>query len=167
MSKYVDSVYKINNNIFVLAPIFVAFYQNLKPNPKNLLLSYLVLPLVLYKTSQEKIKNTNSRSSVFTFLDSKNKDKRANVYGLPKRVQEYKEITNQCILYAIENKWLKLNDDLSVVMLEEQKNSISSLDDAFKASSKLCNVFQDLDVVSIYRQLGVKELWKVMLNISE
>ncbi|MCG3689103.1 three component ABC system middle component [Aliarcobacter butzleri] len=158
MSKYVNSVYKLNNNIFVLAPLFVSFYKNLKPNPKNLLLSYLVLPLVLYKTSQEKIKNSNKTSSVFTFLDSKDKDKRANVYGLPKRVQEYREITNQCILYAIENKWLKLNDDLSVIILEEQKNSISSLDDAFKASSKLCNIFQDLDVVSIYRQLGVKEL---------
>lgn len=54
MSKYVNSVYKLNNNIFVLAPLFVSFYKNLKPNPKNLLLSYLVLPLVLYKTSQEK-----------------------------------------------------------------------------------------------------------------
>ena len=59
MSKYVNSVYKLNNNIFVLAPLFVSFYKNLKPNPKNLLLSYLVLPLVLYKTSQEKIKNSD------------------------------------------------------------------------------------------------------------
>lgn len=158
MSKYVDSIYKINNNIFVLTPLFVVFYQNLKSNPKNLLLSYLVLPLVLYKTSQEKIKNSNKNSSIFTFLDSKDKKKRANVYGLPKRVQEYKEVTNQCILYAVENGWLKINDDLSVVVLKEQKNGISSLDDAFKASSKLCNIFQDLDVVSIYRQLGVKEL---------
>ena len=158
MSKYVDSVYKINNNIFALTPIFVAFYHNLNPNSKNLLLSYLVLPLVLYKTSQEKIKNANIRSSIFSFLDSKDKKKRANVYGLPKRVQDYKEITNQCILYAIKNKWLKLNDDLSVNVLKEQKNSISSLDDAFKASSKLCNIFQDLDVDSIYQKLGVKEL---------
>ena len=158
MSKYVDSIYKINNNIFVLTPIFVVFYQNLKPSPKNLLLSYLVLPLVLYKTSQEKIKKTTIRSSIFTFLDSKNKDKRANIYGLPKRVQEYKEITNKCILYAIENKWLKLEKDLSEVVLEEQINTITSLTDAYKASSKLCNVFKDLDVISIYRQLGVKEL---------
>ena len=44
------------------------------------------------------------------------------------------------------------------------KNSIASLDSAFKASSKLCNIFQDLDVVSIYKQLGVKELWKVTSN---
>lgn len=158
MSKYVDSVYKINNNIFVLTPLLVAFYQNLKPNPKNLLLSYLVLPLVLYKASQEKIKSSNSTSNIFTFLNSKDKKKRASVYGLPKRVQEYKEITNQCILYALENKWLKLNDDLSIIVLEEQKNNISSLNDSFKASSKLCNIFKDLDVVSIYRQLGVKEL---------
>jgi len=63
MSKYADSVYKINNNIFVFTPLFVAFYKNLKPNPKNLLLSYLVLPLVLHKTSQEKIKNSK------TFMD--------------------------------------------------------------------------------------------------
>lgn len=158
MSKYVDSIHKINNNIFVLTPLFVAFYKNLKPTSKNLLLSYLVLPLVLYKTSQQKIKSSKNTSSVFTFLNSKEKNKRENVYGLPKRVQEYKEITNQCILYAIENEWLKLEDDLSIVTLVEQKNNMESLDDAFKASSKLCNIFKELDVISIYRQLGVKEL---------
>jgi hypothetical protein len=158
MSKYVDSIYKINNNIFVLAPLFVAFYKNLKPTPKNLLLSYLVLPLILYKTSQQKIKTSNSRSSIFSFLNSKEKTKRENVYGLPKRVQEYKEITNQCILYAMNNGWLELNEDLSVSVLKEQKNNIENLDDAFKASSKLCNIFQELDVIAIYRQLGVKEL---------
>lgn len=158
MSKYVDSIYKINNNIFVLAPLFVVFYKNLKPTPKNLLLSYLVLPLILYKTSQQKIKSSNSRSSIFSFLNSKEKTKRENVYGLPKRVQEYKEISNQCILYAINNGWLKLNEDLSITVLKEQKNNIHNLDDAFKASSKLCNVFQELDVIAIYRQLGVKGL---------
>ena len=84
---------------------------------------------------------------------------------MPKRVQDYKEITDQCILYAIKNKWLKLNDDLSVAFLKEQQNSISSLNSAFKASSKLCNIFKNLDVVSIYKQLGVKELWKVTSNI--
>lgn len=156
MSKYVDSVYKINNNIFVFTPLFVVFYKNLQPNPKNLLLSYLVLPLVLYKASQERIKNSKKISSIFTFLSGE--DKRENVYGLPKRIQEYKEITNQCMLYAIQNKWLKTNDDLSVTFLNEQKNSIASLDSAFKASSKLCNIFQNLDVVSIYKQLGVKKL---------
>ena len=158
MSKYVDSIYKINNNIFVLAPLFVSFYKNLQPTPKNLLLSYLVLPLILYQTSQQKIKTSNSRSSIFSFLNSKEKTKRENVYGLPKRVQEYKEISNQCILYAINNGWLKLNEDLSVTVVKEQKNNIENLDDAFKASSKLCNIFQELDVIAIYRQLGVKEL---------
>ena len=158
MSKYVDSVYKVHNNIFVLTPIFIVFYQNLQPIPKNLLLSYLVLPLVLYKTSQEKINTSRVTSDIFTFLNSKEKIKRENIYGLPKRVQEYKEIANQCILYALENKWLKLNDDLSIAVLEEQKNIIPSLEDAYKASSKLCNIFKDLDVVSIYRLLGVKEL---------
>jgi hypothetical protein len=158
MSKYVDSIYKINNNIFILTPLFVVFYKNLKPTPKNLLLSYLVLPLVLYKTSQQKIKTSNSRSSIFSFLNSKEKIKRENVYGLPKRVQEYKELTNQCILYAINCGWLKLNEDLSITVLKEQKNNIENLNDAFKASSKLCNIFQELDAVAIYRQLGVKKL---------
>ncbi len=158
MSKYVDSLHKINNNIFVLTPLFVAFYKNLEPTSKNLLLAYLVLPLILYKTSQQKIKTSNSRSSIFSFLNSKEKTKRKNVYGLPKRVQEYKEITNQCMLYAVDNGWLKLNDDLSVAVLKEQKNNIENLDDAFKSSSKLCNIFQELDVITIYRQLGVKEL---------
>ncbi len=158
MSKYVDSIYQINNNIFVLTPLFVAFYKNLSPTPRNLLLSYLVLPLVLYKPSQEKIKKSIKTSSIFTFLQSSISSKRESIYGLPKRVQEFKDITNQCILYALENEWIKLNDDLSITVLKEQENNIENLNDAFKASSKLFNIFKDLDVVTIYRQLGVKEL---------
>ncbi|MDP8050882.1 DUF6521 family protein [Pasteurella atlantica] len=158
MSKYVDSLYKVNNNIFVFTPLLVVFYEKLTPSPKNLLLSYLVLPLVLYGKSQTTIKKSNKTSSISTFLASNQKEKRENVYGLPERIQEYKEITNQCMLYAIGNGWIKLNEDLSVEVIKKQNNNMVNLECAYKASSKLCNIFKDLDVVSIYRLLGVKQL---------
>jgi len=158
MNKYIESLSKVHNNVFVLTPLFIAFYKNVEPKPNNILLSYLVLPLVLYKVSQNKIRSSNARSNIYTFLNSKEKSKRANVYGLPERVQEYKNITNQCLQYAIDNNWLQINEDLSVNVLEEQNNKSNNLEVAFKASQKLCNIFKDLEVIEIYRLLGVKKL---------
>jgi len=158
MSKYTENLYTIHNNIFVLTPLFIEFYSNLQVTPKNILLSYLVLPLVLYEQSQQKIKTSNSRSSIHSFLNSKEKDKRENVYGLPERVEEYKAITNQCLQYALDNNWIEIDKDLRVNVIEKQSNKIPNLQDAFIASKKLCNIFQDLDVVTIYKALGVKQL---------
>jgi len=158
MNKYIESLSKVHNNVFVLTPLFIAFYKNVEPKPNNILLSYLVLPLVLYKVSQNKIRRSNARSNIYTFLNSKEKSKRANVYGLPERVQEYKNITNQCLQYAIDNNWLQINEDLSVNVLEEQNNKSNNLEVAFKASQKLYNIFKDLEVIEIYRLLGVKKL---------
>ena len=158
MSKYFDSIYDINNNIFVFTPIIVAFYKNLKPIPKNILLAYLVLPMVLYEDSQRKIKNSNVRSNIFSFINNKDKDKKELIYGLENRIQKYKDITNKCIIYAINQKWLEINEDLSVRYLKDVENKLANLENAYKAASKLHNIFKDFDVVTIYKYLGVKKL---------
>jgi hypothetical protein len=158
MNKYIDSVYKVHNNPFVFTPLIVAFYENLERKPKNILLAYLVLPIVLNERSKQTLQTARSTSSIHTFIDSKDKSKRENVFGLPERIQNYKEITNQCIQHAIDNQWISLNEDLSIEFLKKIDNKVENLNQSFKASSNLHKIFKDLDVVAIYRLLGVKEL---------
>jgi len=158
MSKYIESVYKIYNNPFVFTPLIVAFYEKIKQKPKNILLAYLILPIVLNERSKQTLQVARSTSSIHTFIDSKDKSKRENVFGLPERIKNYKEITNQCIQHAIDNQCIKVNEDLSIEFLKKIDNKVENLNRSFKASSNLHKILRDLDVVTIYRLLGVKEL---------
>lgn len=158
MNKFIDSVYKIHNNPFVFTPLIVAFYENLEQKQKNILLAYLVLPLVLNERSKQTLQTVRTTSNIHTFMDSKDKSKRENIFGLPERIKNYKEITNQCIQHAIDNQWIKVNNDLSIEFLKKVDDKVENLNQSFKASSNLHKIFRDLDVVTIYRLLGVKEL---------
>ena len=151
MSNLVDNVYKIHNNPFVLTPLIIEFFKHSKQEPKDILLAYLVLPLVLYEKSQHSLVFARSTSSTHTFTR-----KKENLFGLPERVERYKGITNQCLQYALDNKIIKINEDLSVEVIEKNIVSIKSLKRALKASENLHKIFRDLDVVAIYRLLGVK-----------
>ncbi len=153
MSKYIDSTYKIHNNVFIFTPLIVNFYTSLEVTEKNILLAYLVLPMVLYKDSCNTLKSVNVNSSIHTY-----RNKKDNLFGLPERVQDYKEITNNCLQYAFDQKWLKVTDNLSVEILEEQSNMADNLVLNFKASSNLHKVFRGMDVVTIYKLLGIKNL---------
>lgn len=158
MSKYIDSIYKIYNNPFVLTPLIVSFYEKLEKTPKNILLAYLVLPLVLNSQSKNSLQNVNVKSSIHTFIDNRDKSKRANIFGLPDRLYGFREITNQCLQHAIDNHWLKVNDDLSIEFIKQVSNNVENLKQSYKASLNLHKIFKDLDVVTIYRLLGLKKL---------
>ncbi len=153
MSKVVEHTHCIYNNPFIFTPLIIAFYKNYRGKEKDVLLSYLILPLVLYEFSRKSLKNANVTSSLRTF-----KRKNENLYGLPQRVESYKEKTNKCLQYAIDNKLIKIDNNLTVDVLDPKIICEPSLKDAFKAASNIFKVLRDLDVVAIYRLLGVNKL---------
>ena len=153
MSKFADSIYQVHNNPFVLAPLFVEFFRYIQTTPKNILLAYLVLPLVLHEDSKQSLVRARNTSSIHTFSE-----KKENLFGLPDRVRLYKDLTNQCLQYAIDNQIIKINENLIVKVLTTKNKIVENLNESLKASSNLHKVFRDLDAVAIYRLLGVKEL---------
>ena len=153
MSKVVNNIYKIYNNPFVFTPLIIEFFRVSESKPKDILLSYLILPLVLYEESRKSLVFAKTTSSLITFSR-----KKENFFGLAERVSQYKDITNLCIQYAIDNKIIKINSELTVEVLIENYNEVKSLKKELKASSKLHKIFRDLDVVAIYKLLGVKNL---------
>jgi len=163
MNKYIDSIYRVNNNTFALTPLIVEFYKKLEQTNKNVLLSYLVLPLVLNKKSKEALLTVNTRSSIYSFVSNKQKNKDdiknvENIFGLPSRINEYKELTNSCLQYAIDSNWISINTNLSVNVIVTSKVSSADLKESQKAASNLHKIFKDLDIVTIYRLLGIKKL---------
>lgn len=153
MIKHVKHLHTIYNNPFLFTPLIVNFYNNYKGQDKDILLSYLVLPLVLHEDTRNWLQNARSNSSLSTFGRN-----RENYYGLPERVKEYKQTTNQCLQYSIDNNIIKINENIQLEVITKDIGYNDFLKDSFKASGNIGKIFKDIDVVSIYRALGVKKI---------
>ena len=64
MSKFVENISTLQNNTFILTPLLVSFYRNIKPTEKNMLLAYFVFPLVLNNEFVEKIQRITTASNL-------------------------------------------------------------------------------------------------------
>ncbi|MWP49655.1 MULTISPECIES: three component ABC system middle component [unclassified Gilliamella] len=137
----------------ILAPVVGAFYKALPNSPKNILLSYLVLPLVLYPPSQKFLSKARSTSNLRTFCNYQD-----NILGLYQRVNELKTTTNQIVNDLISKQYLKLCDDLSIEYCKDDSMP-SKLEVEIKSAQNLASIiFKSHDIPSIYRQLGIVKL---------
>lgn len=137
----------------ILSPILGAFYKELPSSPKNILLSYLVLPLVLYPSSQEFLSTARKTSNLRTFCQKKD-----CIIGLYQRINEFKTVTNRIMNDMLGKQFLKLYDDLSIKY--DQKDLMpSKLKLEIKSAQNLASkIFKSQDIPNIYRQLGIVRL---------
>jgi hypothetical protein len=133
MSTALESYATLHYSPFVLAPVFESFYQAAANQPKNILLSYLVLPLTLCRDT-------------------------SRLYGLSGRVQEYRDLTNVCMQLSIDAGGLRIESDLSVTFLAESLDTSVCPVGTIKGARNLGKLLQPLDVPAIYRFLGVEKL---------
>lgn len=155
----IKNISLIYNNPFIFSPIFVEFYSNTSRIEKNILLSYLVLPLVLYRPSQVAIKNSkaNSTSTIYSIFSERKTEER--VFGLEERIKSYKSLTNDSLQYAISSDMLALNDDLSISVINPKlANKKLCQKDALVAARKLGILFAKYEIPTCYGILGVKEI---------
>lgn len=147
-----DYIYTLRRTPFALAPIIHSFYDHWDPTEKDILLSYLVLPLVTYKPMHKFLHYARKNSSLRTLMQEPSR-----VLGLEARIEEYKPITNASLLILTSEKSIKVNDDMSVEpqgkIREENANAL-----LIKYARKLAIVFNGENVVSVYRSLGLKSL---------
>ena len=158
MIKRVEYLYTLYNNIFAYTPILHSFYQEYIGQDRDILLSYLILPLVLNETSRNKLVNLTTRSSLFSFCKYED-----CIIGLPERIKQYKAVTNDCIQYGVDSGLFTISDSLHIEVskLENSENFIVD-NDKIKASKKIAMILKSFDIPTIYRNLGVAELWKVL-----
>lgn len=137
----------------LLSPIIESFFQEIRPSGKNLLMGYLVLPIVLYPPSRDFLRNANARSSVRSFCAD-----RGRLAGLPRRVAELRTTTSLAMQNAIDCNRLILHSDLSLEYAEQQRNAGLGMPNEIKAAKRLASIFEPYDVPTIYRLMGVTNL---------
>ena len=153
MSKFIENISTLQNNTFALTPLLVSFYKNLKPTDKNILLAYFVLPLVLNKEFLEKIQKITTASNLSRI--TKNKDIMA---GFEERFCFYKEQTNKCMQYAIDCKYIEVNNNLAVTVINDSNMFTDSrLEKSLVLSSQLYKIFTK-NVINTYYAFGIKAL---------
>lgn len=147
-----DHLYTLHRTPFALAPVIQSFYQHWEPVEKDVLLSYLILPLVTYKPMHAFLHRARRDSSLRTMASDSER-----LIGLALRVEEFKPITNASLLILAAEKSLEITSELSVRSLQKPQ-SVNSDKSLLKYSQKLAMVLSGENVVSIYRMLGLKSL---------
>ncbi len=153
MSRFIENISTLQNNTFALTPLLVSFYKNLKPTDKNILLAYFVFPLVLNKEFIRNIKQINSSSNLSRI--TKNKDIMA---GFEERFYFYKEQTNKCLQYAIDCKYIEIDKNLAVNVINDCKTLTDpGMNKSINLSSQLYKIFTK-NVINTYYAFGIKAL---------
>tara|TARA_R110001592_G_C13188743_1_gene752051 strand:+ start:5797 stop:6300 length:504 start_codon:yes stop_codon:yes gene_type:complete len=167
MSKVIQHLNILHNNPFLLTPIIVNFYEKYSGNQeKDMLLAYLILPLVLYESSKLILKT--KRKELRTFINCFQREqvekskleikKNDKLFGLPGRVEEYKELTNLCLQYGFDTGSLQLNRDLSITFLKNDFKADNSSVEYIKAAENLALLLKKEKITHIYMKLGVKKI---------
>lgn len=151
-SRASDHIYTLHRTPFSLAPLIHSFYDEWESEERDILLSYLILPLISYKPMHKFLRGAKRNSSLRTMISDPSR-----LIGLALRVEEFKPITNAALLILKAEKSLEVNSDMSVVSINKVR-TVNSNKDLLRYSRKLAMVFSGEDVVSIYRMLGLKSL---------
>ncbi|MFJ4605789.1 MULTISPECIES: three component ABC system middle component [Pseudomonas] len=147
-----DHLYTLHRTPFALAPVIQTFYQHWDPVEKDVLLSYLILPIVTYKPMHAFLHRARKDSSLRTMASASER-----LIGLALRIEEFKPITNASLLILAAEKSLEITPELSVLALQKPQ-SVNSDKSLLRYSQKLAMVLSGENVVSIYRMLGLKSL---------
>lgn len=153
MSNAIQSLGELHNNPFIFAPLFSPFYKSLGEKPKSFLLSYLVLPLVLYPKSHTFLVGARSTSSLRTLMGKKER-----IYGLDERIAEYRGLTNTSLQHAMDMGVLQVGEKLSVDVVSDWTTETLCSPDQLKAASKFGILLAPFDVPTVYRMIGVKKI---------
>ena len=153
MSKLIENISTLRSNVFVLTPILVAFYKNLQPKDKNILLAYFVFPLVLNSDFLETIMTISKASRLSRITNNKE-----IMAGFEERFEYFKDITNHCLQYALECEYIQINDDLSVsVLTDHNLQTDSSLTKSINLASQLHKIFTR-NIINTYYAFGIYKL---------
>lgn len=147
-----DHIFTLHRTPFALAPLLHAFHDEAEQKEKGILLSYLILPLLLYPPMQKFLKGANKKSTLRTLCNDHRR-----LIGLDSRVQDFKSLTNAALLILLAEKGIEIGENMSLTSIGKVYADNAHAD-LLKMSKKLAAIFAGIEVVSIYRTLGLKSL---------
>ncbi|HHX8446785.1 TPA: three component ABC system middle component [Vibrio diabolicus] len=148
-----DHIDAFHHNAYILAPVLERFFEFCEKRDNNILLSYLVLPLLLYPESRVKLKSANKNSSIYTIFSDQE-----ILFGIGERVNALKFLTNTCLLLLVNNDSITISNNMSISHNSSNLDSSLCSDEILRAAKNLSILFNSHEIIEIYRKLGIKKL---------
>lgn len=143
----------IKYNAFSLAPLLLSFFKECQVSNDNVLLAYLVLPLIYSEKWSCMNYRINSNSDIRNWIVQ---DKMPT-NGLTERMYFFRDFTTTVLQYCFDRKWAVL-DSNNNVKVRNIKEWDKPTDTTVKYASKINNLFHGMSVAQIYSSLGIDKL---------
>ena len=151
MSNIISEVVKIKYNSFTLAPAMLSYYESCQVKKDNVLLLYLLFPVIL--NSDWIVKSPISRKK--SRLDSWVKDNRIHIEGLPERMSTFQYLSETTFQYCIDMEYLKVDEKNNVVVVNNPFRTKSKFDNS---AIRLSRIIGESTPAKVYATLGIREL---------
>lgn len=151
MSSIISEVVKIKYNSFTLAPAMLSYYETCKVKQDNVLLVYLLFPVVLNSDWIFKLPRVQKRSR----LESWVRDNKLHIEGLPERLSTFQHLSETTLQYCIDMEYAKMDENNNVIVVNNPyKKKGNFVDSAVRLTTLLGNSTP----AKIYATLGIREL---------
>ncbi|WP_084676948.1 three component ABC system middle component [Massilia niastensis] len=148
----VEHLFTLHRSPIALAPVIHQFFASSQPRERDFLLSYLVLPMVLYPAMQEYLLTVRKTSNLRTLCKEQSR-----LVGLTRNAQQFKPLTHAAMLVLKAEGKIEITDGLTVKTAGDVTTDNAN-PNQLEAARRLSIIFAEVDIVSIYRTLGFKSL---------
>lgn len=150
MSNIISDVVKIKYNFYTLAPAMLSYYETCQVKQDNILLMYLLFPVVLNSDWINKLPRVQSRSRLETWV----KDNRLHIEGLNERMTTFQHLTETTLQYCIDMEFVRVDEKNNVTVVSNPYKKGDFVD----AATRLTKLLGKSSPAKIYATLGVREL---------
>ena len=154
MSNIISEVIKIKYNSFTMAPVLLSYYESCKVKRDNVLLVYLLFPVILSSDWMQSSPRVQIRSRLEAWV----RDNRLHIEGLPERLQTFQHLSETTLQYCIDMQYAIVDENNNVVVVNnpfKAKGRKSHFEDSATRFAKLLG---SNSPTTIYSTLGIKEL---------
>ena len=141
----------LNTNPFFCGLILQSFYKGFGKKHCDILLQYLVLPIVLYGETRKTLSEINIKTDLDRYVE-KNK---LSLLELQDRIEQFKKLTNLAMIYLHNKAKIKLDAEIEVIESINYETFSDDLKNYLKASYYLGCLLSNSDTPSICKTLNV------------
>ena len=129
----------------------LVYYENCQVKKNNILLLYLLFPVILNNTWIKKVPKVQKRSRLETWV----RDNKIHIEGLPERIRAFQRLSETTLQYCIDMDYVKIDKNNNVVV---QCNPFKGKSYLLVSALNLAKLIDSTMPAKVYATLGIKKL---------
>ena len=151
MNNIISDIVKIKYNSFKLAPVVLSYYENCQVKKDNILLLYLLFPIVLNRDWIMGSPRVQKRSRLETWV----RDNKIHVEGLPERISTFQRLSETTLQYCVDMEYIKVDEKNNVIV---KYNPFKGKERFVASAIRLTKLIGSSTPAKVYATLGIKKL---------